>query len=152
MKVYKKLYKHYLFLLFFVFSTNLFATEEQSLIVFLKSGIKVCLPIIDKPKITFNGTTMRIGNGDYLIENVSKWMIGDEDKLITNIDNIQESVNIIYKNNIFKVGRNQVVHVYNEAGIKMPIELNNGELDTSGWARGIYVLKICNETFKIRKQ
>ena len=133
-------------------ATNLFAaTSERSLCVILKSGTIINLPVSEQPKIVFDGTVMRVGNGDYQIANVRKWMIGDAEEIAQGVESTQLQKSISYKDGVLDVGAVTDVHAYNAAGIEMSVNIRNGKVDMTAWPSDIYVIKVGKETLKIRK-
>jgi hypothetical protein len=127
-------------------------TGERNLIVLLKSGTMISLPVSERPKIEFNGTVMRVGDGDYQVENVRKWMVGNLEEMVeNNVGDIQSKNRIVYQDGMLTVGNRTDVHVYNAAGMEMPVQLKNGQVNLSAWPQDVYVVKIGTETFKIRK-
>jgi len=143
-----------LLLLCLFMANSLFAeTNEQSLVVLMKSGTMVALPVSEQPKITFNGTVMRVGNGDYQIENVRKWMVGNAEEIANGMQAPLKDKSVIsYKNDILSVGNQTGVRVFNLEGMEIPVNLKNGQVDMSAWPRAIYVIKVGTETLKIRKR
>ncbi len=127
-------------------------TDEQSLVVLLKSGTMISLPVSERPKIKFNGTVMRVGDCDYQVENVRKWMVGTLEEIVENgVGDIRPENRIVYRDGVLTVGNRTDVHVYNAAGMEMPVRLKNGQVNLSAWPRDVYLVKIGAETFKIRK-
>lgn len=133
-------------------TTSLYAESDRSLCVLLKSGTMIQLPISEQPKITFDGTVMRVGDGDYQIENVRKWMIGNPEEIAQGVENAQTQKAIEYKNGVLIVGDAQNIHVYNAAGVEMPISIKDGKINMAAWPQDIYLIKAGKETFKIRKR
>ena len=134
-------------------ATNMFAEgEQQCLVVLLKSGTQINLPVSEQPKITFDGTVMRVGDGDYQIENVRKWMIGDPEEIAQGVENAQVQKSIEYKDDVLTVGDTQDIHVYNAAGIEMPVNIKDGKINMAVWPQDVYLIKAGKETFKIRKR
>ena len=133
-------------------ATNVFATSERSLCVLLKSGTQINLPVSEQPKITFDGTVMRVGDGDYQIDNVRKWMIGDPEEIAQGVENAQMQKSIEYKDDVLTVGDTQDIHVYNAAGIEMPVNIKDGKINMAVWPQDVYLIKAGKETFKIRKR
>lgn len=130
----------------------MFAKGEQYLCVLLKSGTQINVAIEERSKITFDGTVMRVGNGDYQIDNVRKWMIGDPEEIALGVENAQMQKSIEYKDGVLTVGDVQDVHVYNAAGVEMPISIKDGKINMSAWPLDVYLIKAGKETFKIRKR
>jgi hypothetical protein len=110
------------------------------------------LPISEQPKITFDGTVIRVGDGDYQIENVRKWMIGNPEEIAQGVEKAQTQKTIEYKNGVLIVGDAQNIHVYNAAGVEMPISIKDGKINMAVWPQDIYLIKAGKETFKIRKR
>ena len=133
-------------------ATNVIAEGERSLCVLLKSGTMIQLPVSEQPKITFDGTVMRVGDGDYQIENVRKWMIGDPEEIALGVENVQMQKSIEYKDGVLTIGNAQDVHVYNAAGVEMPVNIKDGKINMLAWPQDVYLIKAGKETFKIRKR
>ena len=119
---------------------------ERSLVVFMKSGTKICIPIVELPKITFDGTVMRIGDGDYQLDYVQKWMIGDPETV-----GIEDVITITPKE------KGVQAKLFNAAGIEMPVALKtnaNGQLlfDLRSLPQGVYVIQIGKETLKVTRR
>jgi hypothetical protein len=132
-------------------TTQIFASGVRSLCVLLKSGAQIYLPVSEQPKITFDGTVMRVGNGDYQIENVRKWMVVNPEEIVLNIEDVQKAGTIVYKDGVLTVSKQADVRAYNAAGMEMPVHLKNGQVDMSVWPSDVYVVKVGKETLKIRK-
>lgn len=133
-------------------SVGLYAANgDRSLVVLLKSGTMISVPVSEQPHITFDGTVMRVGDGDYQIANVRKWMIGTEEEIALSIDSEKRSGAIVYRDGVLSVGNRKDVHVWNSAGMKMPLRLKNGQVDMTTWPQDVYVVKAGNETLKLRK-
>ena len=92
---------------------------------------------------------MNIGNGNYQIENVQKWEIGYPNEFTQNIDNMPEKNRISYKNGVLTVCNKQKVQIYNTAGISIPVNTKNGQIDLTVLPQDTYVVKVGNETLKI---
>lgn len=147
-----KLYVHLFYIACLLITTNVYAEDGQCLCVLLKSGTTIQFPVIEQPKITFDGSVMRIGDGDYQIENVRKWMIGNPEEIAQVIENAQKQKNIEYKDGVLTVGDAQDIHVYNAAGVEIPISIKDGKINISVWPQNVYLIKSGKETFKIRKR
>lgn len=146
--------RYLLSIILLLLATNLFAGGEQNLVVLLKSGTRIVLPVSEQPKITFDGTVMRVGDGDYQIGNVRKWMVGDPEQL--SVDDVKANSTIAYKEGVLTVSSGTDIRVYNAAGVEMPISVRsdgNGRLhiDLSALPQDVYVVKVDNETLKLRK-
>lgn len=83
-----KRYRIILQIVCLLIATNMFAESERSLCVLLKLGTMIQLPVSEQPKIVFDGTVMRISDGDYQIENVRKWIIGNPEEIAQDIENV----------------------------------------------------------------
>ena len=147
-----KRYRIILQIVCLLIATNMFAESERSLCVLLKLGTMIQLPVSEQPKIVFDGTVMRISDGDYQIENVRKWIIGNPEEIAQDIENVQQQKTIRYKDGVLTVGNKQDIHVYNAAGVEMPISIKDGKVNMSAWPQDVYLIKTGKETFKIRKQ
>ena len=145
--------KRFVLQLICLFTANtMLADDNQHLCVLLKSGMVISVAIRENPKITFDGTVMRVGNDDYQIENVSKWMVGDPETIL-GLSATQKDAQgtIVYNDGVLKVGSQKDVHIYNSAGIEMPVELINGQVNMSSWPHNVYLIKVGTETLKILK-
>lgn len=147
-----KLFSSLFYIACSLIATNAYAESEQSLCVLLKSGTMIQLPVSEQPKIVFDGTVMRVGDGDYQIENVRKWMIGDPEEIAQGVENAQMQKSIEYKDGVLTIGNAQDVHVYNAAGVEMPVNIKDGKINTAVWPQDVYLIKAGKETFKIRKR
>jgi hypothetical protein len=144
--------KSIVLIFFLLVTTNLYAEDNKCLCVLLKSGTMIQLPVSEQPKIMFDGTLMRVGDGDYQIENVRKWMIGDPEEIAQGVENAQMQKSIEYKDGVLTVGDVQDVHVYNAAGVEMPVNIKDGKINMAAWPQDVYLIKAGKETFKIRKR
>lgn len=133
---------------------SVFAEGEQYLCVLLKSGTQVNVAIKERPKIMFDGTVMRVGNGDYQIENVRKWMVGDPE--LVGVEIVKSGRTIQYSDGVLRVNQGADIHIYNTAGMEIPVSAkvdSDGRLriDLSSWPQDVYLVKVGAETLKIRK-
>ena len=133
-------------------ANSIFAEGKQHLCVLLKSGTQINVAIEERPMISFDGTVMRVGDGDYQIANVRKWMIGDPEKIAQGIEDTKAGNTISYQNGILTVGKQTDVRAYNAAGMEMPVRVENGKVDMTAWPHDIYVIKAGKETLKLRKR
>lgn len=147
--------KKRLFIVFALFlSTScIYAERTKCLVVVLKSGSMITLPVSDEPKITFDGSVMSVGNGDYQIENVRKWMVGDPETL--SVENTMVKGNMEYRDGVLTVGNPSDIHIYNAAGVELPVSVKAQgagirTVDFSTLPSGVYVVKAGKETLKIR--
>lgn len=147
-----KPYRFLILAIIFLIVGNIFAESERSLVVILKSGNYVCVPVSDNPKIEFDGTLMRVGNNDFQIESVRKWQIGDAEEIISGITETKAQNGIRYKDGVLVVGNVKDVQICNAAGLEMPTRVVDGKIDITSWPQGIYVIKAGEETLKIKKQ
>ena len=149
-----KYYRFILQLLYLLIVNGVFAEGNRNLVVLLKSGTQISLPVSEQPKITFAGTVMRVGDGDYQIENVRKWMVGDPEEL--GVENVKAERTVQYSNGVLTVNSKADIHIYNAAGMEMPVSARadgDGRLriDLSSWPQDVYLVKVGTETLKIRK-
>lgn len=131
---------------------SILGENKQFLVVELKSGIHITLPITERPKITFDGTMMSIGNGDYQIENVRKWMVGDPEEIAQSVEIVKTQDAIRYNDGVLIVGADKNVHICNAAGVEMPVSVRNGQVDMRALPADIYLIRVGKETLKIRKK
>lgn len=141
----------------FAIQTN---AEEHKLHIFQKSGNHVSITIKDRPKITFEDGVMRIGTEDFLVSNVSKYLIGTDDVL--GIDGVKENKLHIDANNAVngKVSidnySGQLIKMYSSNGMEVSCDVkvtnSHAIIDYSSLPAGVYILSIGKETIKIQKR
>ena len=147
-----KKYRFLLQMICLLMANSIFAEGKQHLCVLLKSGTQINVAIEERPMITFDGTVMRVDDGDYQIANVRKWMIGDPEVIAQDIENAKAGNAISYQNGILTVGKQTNVRAYNMAGVEMPVQVKNGQVDMTTWPQDVYVIKAGSETLKLRKR
>lgn len=137
----------FLQILCLLFASSMYAeANEKSLLILLKSNIRISIPITEQPKITFDGTIMSVGESDYQIDNVQKWMVV-----------AQEAVGIEDVIVITPQEKGAKAKVYNAAGVEMPVSVqldSNGRIqcDLRTLTAGVYVIQIGKETIKVTKR
>lgn len=134
--------------------------EDQKLHIIQKSGNHVSISIAGQPKITFEDGVMRVGTEDFLVSNVSKYLIGTDDVL--GIDGVKENKLHIDANNAVngKVSidnySGQLIKMYSSNGMEVACDVkvtsNNAIIDYSSLPAGVYILSIGKETIKIQKR
>ncbi len=147
-----KKYRFLLQMICLLMANSIFAEGKQHLCVLLKSGTQINVAIEERPMITFDGTVMRVDDGDYQIANVRKWMIGDPEVIAQGIEDAKAGNAISYQNGILTVGKQTNVRAYNMAGVEMPVQVKNGQVDMTTWPQDVYVIKAGSETLKLRKR
>lgn len=152
---------------FKVLSTFLFSllvynsyAESQKLHIIQKSGNHVSIPIAEQPKILFEDGVMRVGTEDFLVSNVSKYLIGTDEML--GIKGVQENNLHIDANDAVngkvRIGNynGQVVKMFSSDGIEVACDVkvasNHAVIDYSSLPAGVYILSIGKETIKIQKR
>lgn len=121
-------------------------TREQSLLLLLKSGTKICIPITEQPKIVFEENVITVGGVSYQLDNVQKWMVGDP-----------ESVGIEDIVTVTPHEKGAKAKVFNAAGVEMPIEIKTDQqgrlqCDLKNLPTGVYVIQVGKETFKVSRK
>lgn len=150
--------------LIIIFLLGLFAiqtkAEDQKLHIIQKSGNYVSIPISNQPKIEFSDGVMRVGTENFLVSNVSKYLIGTNEVL--GINGVKENNLHIDANDAVngKVGidnySGQAIKMYSSNGMEMPSDIkvasNHAVVDYSSLPAGVYILSIGKETIKIQKR
>lgn len=138
---------------------NIYA-ETKKLHIIQKSGNYVSIPIADQPKILFEDGVMRVGTEDFLVSNVSKYLIGTDEMLGINgvkEDNLHIDANDAVNGKV-SIGNysGQVVKMYSNNGMEMPCDVkvtsDHAVVDYSSLPAGVYILSIGKETIKIQKR
>lgn len=122
------------------------AVNASHLVLFLSSGTSVALPLTDKPKILFEGSVMTVGNENYQIDNVRKWMVGDPEAI-----EIDDAIIVILKE------KGAPIKVFNSAGVEFPVSVQvdakgKVQCNLNGLPRGVYVIQVGKETIKVTKR
>lgn len=138
---------------------NIYA-ETKKLHIIQKSGNYVSLPIADQPKILFEDGVMRVGTEDFLVSNVSKYLIGTDEVL--GINGVKENNLHIDANDIVNGKVNidnysgQAIKMYSSNGMEVSCNVsvisNHVVVDYSSLPAGVYILSIGKETIKIQKR
>lgn len=146
-------------IIIFFFAFRLHAAE-QKLHIILKTGNYVSLSIESQPKIVFEDGVMYVGNETFLVSNVSKYLVGDEEVL--SIDNVStddmrikltdaEDGTIHIENY-----SGQTIKMYAVNGMEVPCKISilggQAVVDFSALPNNPYILTVGNETFKIQKR
>lgn len=152
--------KRYIYLLQIIcllFTTSIFAEDgERCMVVLMKSGAMINLPISEQPKISFDGTVMRVGEGDYQLENVRKWLIGTLDEIASSIGEAKIDNTIFYRDGVLKVKKGINIRIWNAAGVEMPLFTTIERqgiacIDMQTWPQDVYLIQVGKETIKLRK-
>ena len=153
--------KKILFIYFIMVSTlNLFARKNEYIVVHMKDGSYAVFPIEKKPRITFEGQVVTISDERWQISNIKKYTIEDSETIdMVNLDK-SKNINGYTINNgqiaIRLADKAQKVRLYTLGGMELPLL---GKPDSNGVLRfslpqtgdGVFLLKIGDETIKIRK-
>lgn len=134
--------------------------ENQKLHIIQKSGNHVSISISDQPKILFKDGVMSVGTEEFLVCNVSKYLIGTDEMI--GVDRVKDDNMHIDANDAVngKVSvenySGQLIKMYSNNGMEMPCDVkissNHAIIDYSALPTGVYILSIGKETIKIQKR
>lgn len=148
-------------LYFFAFLTLHIQAEEKKLHVIQKTGNHISIPIANQPKIVFESGVMYVGNETFLASNVSKYLVGTDEILLTVKDVAKDGLRI--DANDAANGKVQIenyqgqpIKMYDTSGMEIPCKMAESGtsviLDYSSLPTGTYVLSVGKENIKIQKR
>lgn len=148
-----------LIFLFLTFALDVNAIPDKIHII-QKSGNHVSLSIADQPKILFTDGVMSVGTEEFLVSNVSKYLIGTDEVLGINgvkKDNLHINANDAVNGKVIIDNYSgQAVKMYSSNGMevacKIKIVSNTAVVDYSSLPTGVYVLSIGKENIKVQKR
>jgi hypothetical protein len=141
------------------------AATVQTLVVQPKSGSANSYTLSNVRKITFSDSTMSVvttgsTGSTYAIIDVQKLLFGIQ--TATSVAGANVTALKAYPNpakdvlNVEGVSKVENIALYNIAGTELAVSytyVNNGlQINTSGLAQGIYLLRVNNQTLKVQKQ
>lgn len=134
--------------------------DTPKLHIIQKSGNHVSISIADQPKIMFTDGVMSVGTEDFLVSNVSKYLIGTDEVLGVNgvkDDNLHIDANDAANGKVsIDNYSGQVIRMYSSNGMEVQcnvkVTANRAVLDYSSLPAGVYILSIGKETIKIQKR
>lgn len=120
--------------------------EEQSLVILMKSGTRISIPITEQPKIVFEENVITVGGISYQLENVQKWLVGDPETV-----GIEDIVTVTPHE------KGAQAKVFNAAGVEMPAEIKTDQqgrlqCNLKKLPSGVYVIQVGKETFKVSRK
>lgn len=134
--------------------------EDQKLHIIQKSGNHISIPTTEKTKILFEDGVMRVGTEDFLVSNVSKYLIGTDEMLGINgvkEDNLHIDANDAVNGKVsIDNYSGQSIKMHSSNGMEVPCNVsvisNHAVVDYSSLPAGVYILSIGKETIKIQKR
>lgn len=151
-----------IFIVCFILTIRVHATEANNLILYLNSGTTISFPVDEKPQITFEGNVLCINTERYQITDVRKYTFSKNEEVgieavevdkkgvaLTRLDGEKIAVSV--------KDTNGAVCVYSSNGIEQKVGKAvdaDGRivLNLEGLMPDVYVISIGCETFKIRKK
>lgn len=152
-----------LFILFTTWASLTHASDTNHLVIHLSSGIRLTLPVEDRPQITFDDNVLCVNTERFLFSDVRKYTFSENDAVgieaidadrsgvsLKRLDGEQIAVSV-------KDASSAMVRVYSASGVEQPIRHTASKdgaviLDLTGLVPGVYVISAGGETLKIRKK
>lgn len=134
------------------------AEQHDCIIVHMKAGNKVFVPIKERPKITVEKQMLSIGTEQYLISNVSKYTFGNyaqgiEGGMLAGHGMLASKDGHVY---VQMKNEHSILKVYAVDGKALEVDIrvrdSVADVDLSNYPTGIYVLSIDGETLKFQKR
>lgn len=146
-------------LLLSIVTTTIFGAERYDCIVIhMKVGNKVLVPINKCPKIIIENQKFSVETEQYLISNISKYTFADYAKSIENTV-VKKGLLFNQEGHVFVQVSNSesAISVYSVDGKILNADVrmrdnNVADIDLSNFPLGVYLLSIGGETIKIHKQ
>lgn len=145
-------------IVFFVGGVSVRAEQHDCIIIHMKAGNKVFVPMKERPKITVEKQMLSIGTEQYLITNVSKYTFGNyaqgiESKMVTGNGVLASKDGHVY---VQMKNKQSVLKVYSVDAKVLEVDIrvhdNVADVDLSNYPTGIYLLSIDGETLKIQRR
>ena len=130
------------------------------LTVHLEGGTKISFAIAGHPKILLSDGTFTIGTGQFLVSNIRKYTLGDQDET-TSIEAEKQPGLSFYPNPAkdyvyIRTDKDVRPRLYSLSGVEFPVKYKKQEglivLDLRGLKSDMYLMIIGKETLKIQKQ
>lgn len=129
----------------------------QSLILYLKSGTTVILPLSEAPSIKFKDDMLEVGNQKLLINNISKYTIANYNN--SGLNGITFDSHISMRDNCIEIhGEKRMgnYHIYAASGIEINcrsfMDSECLKIDISGLNSGVYILSSEIDSIKFIKR
>lgn len=117
---------------------------QNTLNVHQKDGTRFCYGFSEKPKVTYEGNTLKLVTKSVSIEFP-----------LTNLDKLSFEEELTKIDLLHYDGKESDILIYNQNGVLLKrIHSNSGVLETyiSEFPNGVYIIKKDNTTFKILKR
>lgn len=132
--------------------------EKDCIVVHFSDDFFAVFPITDNPKITFDEGVVQILTERYQLMNVRKYTFDNTGNV--GIEDVVDNSGLTFSkdgNVLILSPKGKSVKLFSTSGIELPIKsrnIGNGMLsiDLSGYASGVYMLSVGNESIKIRKK
>ncbi len=138
-------------------TSSLLAEKRDCLLLHFNNGHQVVFLLKDGPKVTFEGNLVSVGTGQYQFSNIQKYIIADSESINTGIalldkesEKCRIEAGVLY---LLTGNQSCMVRLYGSDGKEMPIDgkVGSGDMrsfDLSGYASGVYLLRVDDETIK----
>lgn len=151
-----------IFIVCFILTIRVHATETNNLILYLNSGISLSFPVAEKPQITFEGNVLCINTERFQITDVKKYTFSKNEAVgIETVEAGKDGVAMTRldgeKIALRAKDASAVVHIYSSKGVEQNVHRTIGTdgqviLDLTGLMPDVYVIAVGDETHKIRKK
>ena len=130
------------------------------LTVHLNDHTKISFAIATHPKILLTDGTFTIGTGQFLLTNISKYTLGDQDETTALETNMTHGLSFYpnpTKDYVYiRTDKDTKLRLYSLSGIEFPVQYKKQEgliiLDLRGLKSDTYLLRVGEETLKIQKK
>lgn len=145
-----------------LFATSTSAQDKVYMVLHMKDGSKVMWSIAEKPKISFQGSTMSVETQDFLVSNIKKYTL--EDANYTGIGDVSlGNAEAPYHFNgqeltVRPQGDAKNVKLFGANGMEVAVPVRQGadrllHFDLTNRPAGVYLLQVGQgETIKILKK
>ena len=153
--------KHIISILLFTLLLPSYASDDNSLVIYLNSGTKILFPVKDNPQITFEDNLLCINTERYHITDVKKYVFSkNEEVSIQGVEGDNKSnVRLLDGERIVINAKDSKasVRIYSSNGIEHKVKSekqSDGSIvvSMSGLAPDTYIIAVGDETIKIRKR
>lgn len=144
---------------FFVGAVFVRAEQHDCIIIHMKAGNKVFVPIEECPKIMIEKQMLSINTKQYLISNVSKYTFGNYAQGIDQETRTNNSVLASKDGHVYvqMTNKHNVLKVYSVDAKALDVDIrvhddSVADINLSDYPTGIYLLSIDGETLKFQKR
>ncbi|MBQ7686461.1 MAG: T9SS type A sorting domain-containing protein [Bacteroidaceae bacterium] len=127
--------KIFLLFLMLVGTLSIHADDAYPYLTFETTDGAKASVAVDSLSLSIKGTTLRAGDKQFTLSNLSKMYFSTEDETTAGIENVNDNDNYI--------------EVYDLQGKKVESEMVNGKWLNGKLPRGIYIVKMKDKTYKL---